>query len=382
MSGPTLPPLGLYIHFPWCEKKCPYCDFNSHESDRIPESEYIDSLLSDLDRDLVHVQGRPVQTLFIGGGTPSLMSAASVMTLMRGISERVNLSSTLEATMEANPGSAEVEKFGGFRDAGINRLSLGIQSFQDDKLQQLGRIHSGDQAHRAIELAKKAGFANFNLDLMHGLPQQTIEQAHSDLKDALSHQPAHLSWYQLTIEPNTVFHNRPPTLPYEDTLADIQHDGEQLLAGEGMAQYEVSAYARDDKLRCNHNLNYWEFGDYLGIGAGAHGKVTREEGQILRYAKRRQPKAYLGAEEAGYIASSRLLARGEIAGEYILNALRLNRGFSLDSFAVRTGLSEQSLQPVLDSLIEKGLLRREGARISTTVLGARFLDTTVAAFFP
>ncbi len=376
-----LPPLGLYIHVPWCEKKCPYCDFNSHEAEELPQSAYIDALLQDLDLDLHHTQERTVETLFIGGGTPSLLSVSSLKFLMDGIAERVELSPSLEATMEANPGSAEAEKFDGFRRAGINRLSLGIQSFQDEQLRHLGRVHNGDQARAAIDMAKKAGFENFNLDLMHGLPEQTGENARADLEVALSYQPPHLSWYQLTIEPNTVFHNRPPVLPVEDALADIQELGESTLATAGYSQYEVSAYSREG-FACRHNLNYWNFGDYLGIGAGAHGKITATDGRILRYSKRRQPEAYLAARDNTYLTSSRALEEKEIGGEFMLNALRLNEGFSLATFSARTGLPVESLQPQLNQLLDRELLQEFGGKISTTELGRRFLDTIVAEFFP
>jgi oxygen-independent coproporphyrinogen-3 oxidase len=240
----SLPPLSLYIHFPWCESKCPYCDFNSHEADKLPESAYIDALLSDLHSDLHYVDGRSVNTIFLGGGTPSLMDPANLKLLMGGIAELLDLAPDYEATMEANPGSVEKEKFSDFRKAGINRLSLGIQSFQDELLQQLGRVHDSEQAHAAIYMAKKSGFDNFNLDLMHGLPGQSTESACSDIRQAMAYQPTHISWYQLTIEPNTVFHSRPPSLPAEDILADIQLQGEKLLAQEGWQQYEVSAYSR------------------------------------------------------------------------------------------------------------------------------------------
>ena len=291
MPGLQLPPLGLYIHLPWCERKCPYCDFNSHETGRVPEQAYIDSLLADLEADARYTQGRSIATLFIGGGTPSLFSAAAIARLMAGIAARVPLADGLEATMEANPGSAEAEKFAGFRAAGINRLSIGIQSFQDAQLQALGRVHSSDQAHAAIAAARAAGFQRINLDLMHGLPQQDSTLALADLATATGHGISHLSWYQLTIEQNTVFYTRPPLLPVEDALADIQDAGEALLAGTDLRQYEVSAWAAPGQ-QCRHNRNYWEFGDYLGIGAGAHGKVSFADGRILRYAKRRQPEAY------------------------------------------------------------------------------------------
>ena len=283
-----LPPLGLYIHLPWCERKCPYCDFNSHEALEVPQQAYVDALLADLDHDLNLAQGRAVETLFIGGGTPSLFDPDSIARLMEGIGSRLELAPDLEATMEANPGSAEADKFIGFLEAGINRLSLGIQSFADHCLEALGRVHDSQQARAAITMARDAGFNSFNIDLMHGLPGQSVTSAMADLQSAIAFDPPHLSWYQLTIEPNTRFHKHPPPLPEEDLLGDIQDEGEQLLARAGYGQYEVSGYAKPD-FQCRHNLNYWTFGDYLGIGAGAHGKITFADGQIQRYNKTRQP---------------------------------------------------------------------------------------------
>ena len=375
-----LPPLGLYIHLPWCERKCPYCDFNSHETTDVPENQYVDALLRDLRDDLPLVQDRTVDTLFIGGGTPSLFSAVAIDRLIRGIAGLVNLSTTLEATMEANPGSAEADKFIGFRQAGINRLSLGIQSFQDVQLGALGRVHDSEQAHAAITMARGAGFDSFNIDLMHGLPGQTPAGALDDLHTALGHKPPHLSWYQLTIEPNTLFHSHPPTLPVEDTLADIQERGEQLLATAGYAQYEVSAYSQPG-FNCLHNRNYWSFGDYLGIGAGAHGKVSLANGSIRRYAKRRQPEAYLAAAAGAFLANSRELDRDDIIGEFMLNALRLNSGFTVEEYESRTGLEFTSLEPRLESLCQQGLLEKPGDRVRATETGRRFLDNVVGAFF-
>jgi len=380
MSLPELPPLSLYIHLPWCERKCPYCDFNSHQTKALPEDKYIDALLRDLRSDLHFVQGRPIETLFIGGGTPSLFSAKSIHRLMQGIGECTELSSTLEATMEANPGSAEAEKFAGFREAGINRLSLGIQSFQDEQLQALGRVHNADEAHAAIEMVRSAGFENFNIDLMHGLPGQSDKGAAADLATALRYTPQHLSWYQLTIEPNTVFYKHPPVLPVEDALADIQDSGEALLASALYKQYEVSAYALPGR-GCQHNLNYWSFGDYLGIGAGAHSKISSPDGRISRYAKRRQPDEYLCAADNHFVASSRLLKQQEVCGEFMLNALRLNGGFTLAHFNNRTGLSPKSIQEKLIELEAKSLLEIENGRVRTSSLGRRFLDSVVAEFF-
>lgn len=381
MSLLELPPLSLYIHLPWCERKCPYCDFNSHESTQaLPEKDYVDSLLADLQADLPFVAGRPIGTIFIGGGTPSLFSASAIARLMGGIAERVELSAGLEVTMEANPGSAEAEKFHGYREAGINRISLGIQSFQDDQLQALGRVHSSDEAHAAIEKLKLAGLHNFNIDLMHGLPGQTEQGATADLETALSYEPAHLSWYQLTIEPNTVFHKRPPTLPVDDTLADIQTNGERLIGERGYRQYEVSAYARPDK-HCRHNENYWSFGDYLGVGAGAHSKISRLDGPVTRYAKRRQPSEYMRAKNNCFIANRRELEPKDIIGEFMLNALRRNRGFSLTHFSLSTGRDREAVESKISALIDRELLVLDGDFIHTSELGRRFLDTVVAEFF-
>jgi putative oxygen-independent coproporphyrinogen III oxidase len=375
-----LPPLSLYIHLPWCERKCPYCDFNSHETKHVPEDRYIDSLLEDLRADNHYIAQRQVDTLFIGGGTPSLFSVQSIERLMQGLRNNVDLASELEATMEANPGSAEADKFQGFRAAGINRLSLGVQSFQDEQLQALGRVHSADEAHAAIEMIRSAGFENFNIDLMHGLPAQTPQAALADLKTALAYKPPHLSWYQLTIEPNTVFHNRPPVLPVEDALAEIQDCGEELLAANGCLQYEVSAYSQTDRA-CRHNLNYWSFGDYLGIGAGAHGKISDTDGRIIRYSKRRQPDAYMSATDADFTASRRELGTDELSGEFMLNALRLNQGFSLQQFSATTGLPAQRVEGTIDQLANKKLLIVDGDQVRTSALGRRFLDSVVAEFF-
>lgn len=380
MSQLLLPPLGLYIHFPWCEKKCPYCDFNSHESSKLPLAKYVDALLKDLENDLHHVHGRPIDTLFIGGGTPSLITTQALERLMVGLQQRLNFSPSIEATMEANPGSAEAEKFEGFFKAGINRLSLGVQSFQDKQLEKLGRVHSSDQAHAAIEMAKSAGFTEFNLDLMHGLPGQSTENADADIRTALAHKPPHLSWYQLTIEPNTVFYTHPPVLPVEDALANIQHQGELSLIEAGLTQYEVSAWSRPGS-NCRHNTNYWRFGDYLGIGAGAHGKITDHDSNVVRYAKRKQPDEYLASSSGSYQSQSRVLEPAEVSGEFMLNALRLNKGFSLARFESYTGLSATCLEPQLSRQYDRGLLSISDGRVQATELGRRFLDSVVAEFF-
>ena len=375
----SLPPLSLYIHLPWCERKFPYCDFNSHESSHVPEQAYITALLQDLDADLAMAAGREIQTLFIGGGTPSLFSAEAISRLLAGIGDRLEMAPDAEATMEANPGSAEADKFLGFRQAGINRLSLGVQSFQDDKLGALGRVHDSKQARAAIEYASAAGFDSFNIDLMHGLPGQTEADAVYDLETAISFHPPHLSWYQLTIEPNTIFNKRPPTLPVEDALADIQDRGELLLENQGYAQYEVSAYSRPE-LQCQHNLNYWSFGDYLALGAGAHGKITAADGSIRRYAKTRAPQDYLQGKR--YTASKRVLNQGELIGEFMMFALRLNNGFSTQRFEQVTGLSADQLRPKVQSLADRELLSTDGDNIRATPLGRRFLDSVIAEFLP
>ena len=381
IDSATLPPVSLYVHLPWCERKCPYCDFNSHERDSIPEGPYIDALLQDLAASSDELQGRTLSSLFIGGGTPSLFSTEAIARLLSGIVDTLPVSPDFEATMEANPGSAEAERFEGYREAGINRLSLGVQSFDDGALRELGRVHDGAQARRAIAMAREAGFSNVNIDLMHGLPGQTVTSALEDIEVALSFEPRHLSWYQLTIEPNTVFHKRPPLLPVENTLADIQEQGEQRLAQAGLEQYEVSAYASPQH-RCQHNLNYWTFGDYVGIGAGAHGKITFADGRIERYAKRRQPEDYMSAAQNRFEASRRTLEHDEIAGEFVLNALRLNNGFRVDDYQRHTGLSLASLQPQLDQLVARELIELSKDRVRTTALGRRFLDSVVAEFLP
>lgn len=372
-----LPPLSLYVHLPWCERKCPYCDFNSHESEQVPEQDYINALFSDLESDLDFAQGRSVNTLFIGGGTPSLFSGDAIDRLMTGLAARLDFADQFEATMEANPGSAEAKKFSDFRRAGVNRLSLGVQSFQDEKLRALGRVHDSSQARSAIEQLRQAGFDNFNIDLMHGLPEQNQADALFDLEQALSLQPTHLSWYQLTIEPNTVFNKQPPVLPVEDSLAAIQDSGEQLLAENGYRQYEVSAYSRPGR-ECRHNLNYWSFGDYLALGAGAHGKITHTDGSITRYAKTRVPTDYLAGGQR--TANQRNLGQAETIEEFMMFALRLNAGFSLRRFEAMTGLSRALVLPRIQVLADRGLLLEQDDRVMTSELGRRFLDSVLTEF--
>lgn len=373
--------LGLYIHLPWCEKKCPYCDFNSHERKRIPEDEYVTALLKDLDSDAGLAGGRSINSIFFGGGTPSLFSAAAIDRLLQGVSQRLALGETVEITLESNPGSAEVDRFAGFRAAGVNRLSLGVQSFDDASLEALGRIHDARQAVRAVHHAREAGFDNLNIDLMHGLPSQSVEAGLGDLEQALALAPEHLSWYQLTIEPNTRFYRAPPRLPEENLLASIEEEGSRMLADAGFQRYEVSAYARAGA-QCRHNLTYWEFGDYLALGAGAHGKITHSDGSVWRFAKTRQPEAYLAAAPGQHTSQRHRLSTGDLAGEFMLNALRLDAGVPREHFSIATGLPLDLIQPTLARLIEEGLMTPDTQRLRTTALGQRFLDSVVARFFP
>ena len=378
---PHLPSLSLYIHIPWCVRKCPYCDFNSHAATgSLPEATYVTALLSDLEQDLAKVAGRSVATVFIGGGTPSLFSAESIRALLTGIATRIPLESQAEITLEANPGTAESSKFKGFRDAGINRLSIGIQSFNDGHLQALGRIHGGREAKLAVEIAKASGFTNFNLDLMFGLPSQTCAGALDDIRCALELQPTHLSFYQLTLEPNTLFHRYPPSLPEDDTLWGIQEACQALLAEKGFHQYEVSAYSRKG-FRCRHNVNYWRFGDYLGIGAGAHGKLTDASGNITRTWKIRHPARYL--ETAGTLASiggCSVLEKHELPLEFMMNHLRLREGFKASMFTECTGLPMNALEPALSQCIEDGLLGQSDGFIRCTNKGWNFMDNVLEKF--
>jgi oxygen-independent coproporphyrinogen-3 oxidase len=381
VTGLRLPPVSLYIHIPWCERKCPYCDFNSHEfGGSLPETEYIAALLLDLETDQHWLQDRALQSIFIGGGTPSLLSVDALNALLDGVRARVSLRRGCEITLEANPGSAEAEKFAGFAAAGINRMSLGIQSFNDLQLQALGRIHSGDQARTAVDMARRAGIENLNLDLMHGLPGQSPADAATDIAQAMEMETPHLSWYQLTIERNTGFWKQPPKLPRETALAAIQAQGEALLEGAGYRNYEVSAYALPG-YSCRHNLNYWQFGDYLGIGAGAHGKITLPaSGGIIRTAKRRQPGDYLASGSAGFTVSSAAIPDTQLCGDFALNALRLTDGFDNALFEERTGLSIADIGARVTALEDRELLVRDGERVRTSELGRRYLDDVIAEF--
>lgn len=374
----ALPPLSLYIHFPWCVKKCPYCDFNSHEAKDgghqagFPEKEYLDALRLDLEMALPLIWGRKIYTIFIGGGTPSLLSAAGLDRLLSDVRTLLPLDSDVEITMEANPGTFEAEKFKSYRASGVNRLSIGIQSFSDRHLKALGRIHDDGEARRAVDIAV-ANFDNFNLDLMYALPSQTLEEAQRDIETALSYQPPHLSLYHLTMEPNTLFAKYPPALPDDDASADMQDMIAEVTAANGYQHYEVSAYAKAGR-RARHNLNYWEFGDYLGIGAGAHSKLSFPH-RILRQARYKQPKAYMGQVVLGApVQEEREIGRDEMGFEFMLNTLRLCDGFDPRLFMERTGMALNAIERQLNAAEAKGLIYRDHQIIRPTELGQRFLN--------
>ncbi len=375
-------PLSLYVHIPWCVRKCPYCDFNSHESrGEIPEDLYVNTLLHDLEQDLPRVWGRRLSSIFFGGGTPSLFSPEAIDRLLSGIRALLPFMGDIEITMEANPGTAEAHKFKGFRAAGINRLSIGVQSFNPKHLERLGRIHGELEARRAAEWALEAGFDNFNLDLMHGLPDQTVADAMRDLETALTLKPTHLSWYQLTIEPNTRFAFDPPALPDDDVLSDIQDEGHALLQASGYPRYEVSAYASASR-RALHNLNYWQFGDYLGIGAGAHGKITDlQQQKAYRLHKKKHPKEYL-AGNGNYIAGETTISVDDMPFEFMMNALRLVDGVPASFYNARTGLRPEALNGVLQRLRDEGLLHTDHATLAPTETGMRYLNSVLQRFLP
>jgi putative oxygen-independent coproporphyrinogen III oxidase len=364
-----LPPLALYIHYPWCVKKCPYCDFNSHEGSI--HNGYIKALLKDLDDDLKFIQNRKIHSIFIGGGTPSLMSIEDAYELFDGLNERLSISKNIEITLEANPGTFEVEKFSEFRKAGINRLSVGVQSFKDNQLKFLGRIHSGSDALRAISEAKKVGFDNLNIDLMYGLKDQTIDMCLEDVMQAIELKPSHISFYQLTLEPNTLFAKYPPKLPIDEKIWDMGEQGAALLNQNGFRQYEVSAYSERPS---EHNINYWKFGDYIGIGAGAHGKITDVESQqIFRTLKPKSPKDYLSKMQAGVDISTKKEV-DNVAFEFMLNSLRLKDGFSSSLFESRTGLLIESFGFELGRAENLGLLENKNNWIKPTSKGFNFLN--------
>ncbi|WP_075988977.1 radical SAM family heme chaperone HemW [Vibrio fluvialis] len=383
----TPPALSLYVHIPWCVQKCPYCDFNSHalKAD-IPEEEYIDALLEDLDTDIERYQlaGDPrlLHSIFIGGGTPSLISADGIGRLLRGIEARIAFKPDIEITMEANPGTIEAERFAGYRHVGVTRISIGVQSFEPEKLTRLGRIHGRDEAVNAAKLAHQIGLNSFNLDLMHGLPDQTLDQALADLDCAIELAPPHLSWYQLTIEPNTMFYFKPPTLPDDDALWDIFDLGHQKLTEAGYVQYEISGYSKPG-YQCQHNLNYWRFGDYLGIGCGSHGKLSFADGRIVRTTKVKHPRGYLAAYQnlaKPYLDSEQLVEDVDRPFEFFMNRFRLIEPCPKADFSATTGLPISVIQPTLDWAIEQGYLSENDTHWQITEKGKLFLNDLLAAF--
>lgn len=369
----ALPPLSLYVHFPWCVKKCPYCDFNSHEATGgFPEDEYLSALRADLEQALPLIWGRKIYTIFIGGGTPSLLSAKGLDRLLSDIRTLLPLDGAVEITMEANPGTFEAEKFKSYRGSGINRLSIGIQSFNSRHLQALGRIHDGDEAQRAVDIAM-ANFDNFNLDLMYALPSQTLEEARQDVRTAIAYAPPHLSLYHLTLEPNTFFAKYPPVIPDDDASADMQEMIEEETGAAGYQHYEVSAYAQPGR-QARHNLNYWQFGDYLGIGAGAHTKLSFPH-RVIRQARYKQPKAYMEHMRFGNpIQEEAEITRSELGFEFMLNAMRLSNGVDVNLFAERTGMALNAIESALNAAEARGLLYRDHKTIKPTELGQRFLN--------
>ncbi|HET7159942.1 MAG TPA: radical SAM family heme chaperone HemW [Burkholderiales bacterium] len=377
----TLPPLSLYIHIPWCVRKCPYCDFNSHEArSEIPEARYVDALIADLEQSLPLIWGRRIYTIFFGGGTPSVFSADAIDAILSAVRARAPLSIDAEITLEANPGTFESVKFAGYRAAGVNRLSIGIQSFNPAHLKALGRVHDAEQARAAIAIAR-THFDNFNLDLMYALPGQTLSEAQADLRAALSFEPPHLSLYHLTIEPNTYFHRYPPHVPDDDTAAEMQDATALLLREAGYEHYETSAYSRPGQ-RSRHNLNYWRFGDYVGIGAGAHSKLSFPE-RIVRQTRHRQPREYMEQALAGAaMQNESAVGTNDIPFEFMMNALRLNEGFELSLFEERAGLPLVTVLRALDEAQRRGLVMRDHQRVAPTPLGQRFLNDLLQIFLP
>lgn len=376
----NLPPLSLYVHVPWCVQKCPYCDFNSHgQKGDIPEAEYVQHLIDDLKADLHLVQGRKIHSIFIGGGTPSLLTGAAYTRLLKEVDSLIGLTDNCEITLEANPGTVETGRFKDYVKAGINRISIGVQSMQDDKLKALGRIHGADEASYAAQQATEAGLNSFNLDLMHGLPGQSLDDALSDLKQIIALSPPHISWYQLSIEPNTQFASKPPTLPQDETLWDIQEQGQALLAQAGYQQYEISGYAKPG-YQCQHNLNYWRFGDYLGIGCGAHGKVTdAKTGVITRTEKVKHPRGYMDIIKP-YLYKSWQVEQDDLAFEFFMNRFRLTEPCPINDFNALTQQPLQSQQHALDKAINAGLLTKTDSHWHVTLQGQRFLNDLLALF--
>lgn len=373
----NLPPLSLYIHIPWCVQKCPYCDFNSHAlKGGIPDLEYVDHLLSDLDTDVALTSGRTISTIFIGGGTPSLLTSEAMQRLLDGVRSRLTLADDAEITMEANPGTVEAERFSAYQKAGVNRISIGVQSFSQSKLERLGRIHGPEEAKRAAKLAQDLGLRSFNLDLMHGLPDQSSDEALDDLRQAIELNPPHLSWYQLTIEPNTLFGSRPPVLPDDDALWDIYLRGHALLSEAGYQQYETSAYAKPG-YQCQHNLNYWRFGDYLGIGCGAHGKISFSDGRILRTVKTRHPRGYMAGK---YLDKQYPVEADERPFEFFMNRFRLLEAMPRSDFTRLTGLDESVIRDKIDNALENGYLVETEHQWQLTEKGKLFLNSLLELF--
>ncbi|PLR35008.1 YggW family oxidoreductase [Chimaeribacter californicus] len=375
----NLPPLSLYIHIPWCVQKCPYCDFNSHAlKGEVPHDDYVAHLLADLDMDVPDVAGRTLSTIFIGGGTPSLLSAEAMQTLLDGVRARLPLAADAEITMEANPGTVEADRFSGYQRAGVNRISIGVQSFSAEKLTRLGRIHGPDEAKRAARLAESLGLRSFNLDLMHGLPDQSLEEALDDLRQAIALNPPHLSWYQLTIEPNTLFASRPPVLPDDDALWDIFEKGDELLTAAGYRQYETSAYAKPG-YQCQHNLNYWRFGDYLGIGCGAHGKISLPDGSVIRTSKTRHPRGYM---QGRYLDKRQPVAAADMPFEFFMNRFRLLEPAPRAEFAAFTGLPESVVRAPLDEALKQNYITETADAWQITPHGKLFLNSLLELFLP
>lgn len=380
----TNPPLSLYVHMPWCVRKCPYCDFNSHTAPVEPLFEqYTDALIADLEQDLPLVWGRPVQSIYFGGGTPSLFPADQFAVFLSAARARLDLRPDIEITLEANPGTIEHDSFSAYADAGINRVSLGVQSFDDSLLKRLGRIHGREDIEQSLRSLETAGISNFNIDLMYALPTQDKAQSVRDVELAIAAKPAHVSFYQLTIEPNTAFAAQPPRLPKDDLAWDMQQTGVELLAAAGYEHYEISAFARPG-LQSRHNMNYWRYGDFLAIGAGAHGKVTSPvDGSISRYAKQRHPKRYLACVKSGdWLAEKRQLDSEERIFEFFLNQLRLREGVYRGDFSARTGIPWEAAEPRVRKALEKGLLEWAGSRLRPTELGWRFVNETQQIFLP
>jgi putative oxygen-independent coproporphyrinogen III oxidase len=379
------PPTSLYIHLPWCIKKCPYCDFNSHTTHdgQFPEQAYIDALIRDLEFIKPELGQRQISSIFIGGGTPSLFSAQAMKTLLTAIECRLELTNDIEITLEANPGAVDVERFKAFRECGFNRISIGIQSFNNAMLKRLGRVHDGAAAFNAIGVAQSAGFNEINLDLMYGLPQQRADEAMDDLMQATAYDPVHLSWYQLTIEPNTVFYKQTPTLPSDDDIWDIQEQGKKLLTSAGYQNYEISAYAKPGH-QCKHNLNYWNFGDYIGIGAGAHSNITDvNKGQLVRYVRHRLPERYIElAGKNSVITETKILNKEDVILEFMMNVLRLTEGFSTSLFEHRSGLKYDYIHAAVVAAERQGWLQTNDTHIRPTILGQNYLNDVLQYFMP